>query len=58
LTAEFASDPLPTGTLFVVFFFLGYGGGVVFDWEWRYPDPDDPRLPVGWSDCFTRKLWP
>jgi len=46
------------GFVFLAFARLGIGGYVVFDWEWREEDSDDPGHPLRWQNDFTRRTWP
>jgi hypothetical protein len=50
--------PPKVGFVFLAFVTLGQMGYLVFDWEWREEDPDEPGHPVGWLDDFKERIWP
>ena len=50
-------SPPRYGYVFVAFVRPGVGGYVVFDWEWREEDPDNPGHPSGWVNDFARRTW-
>ena len=61
--AESDEDPgfagLPRyGVAFLAFVEVRDMGYVVFDWEWRDEDPDEPGLPRGWRNDFAAKVYP
>lgn len=45
------------GMVVLVFVRQCVGGFLVYDWEWREEDFNDPGHPTNWKD-FGRKLWP
>lgn len=49
--------PPHLGFVLVAFARTGVGGYVVFDWEWREEDPDNPGHPLGWEADFERATW-
>lgn len=53
-------EPVPSrfGHVLLVFVTLGPVGCVVFDWEWREEDPDEPGLPLNHENDFARRAWP
>jgi hypothetical protein len=55
---EIAAETIPRyGYVFLAFVYLGMMGYVVFDWEWREEDPDQPGHPVNWATDFARRAW-
>jgi hypothetical protein len=46
------------GVAFLVFVEMRDMGPVVFDWEWREEDPDEPGRPNGWENDFATKVYP
>jgi hypothetical protein len=54
---EESQSPPRYGYVFLVFVRVGVGGYVVFDWEWREEDPDEPGHPVSWETDFARRAW-
>jgi hypothetical protein len=46
------------GVAFLAFVEVRDMGYVVFDWEWREEDPDQPGNPLGWRDDFAAKVYP
>jgi len=32
-------------------------GFIVFDWEWREEDPEEPGHPLGWGVALARRTW-
>lgn len=56
-TPEFAGLPR-YGVAFLAFVEVRDMGYVVFDWEWRDEDPNDPGHPVGWRSDFDAKVYP
>jgi hypothetical protein len=46
------------GMAFLAFVEVRDMGFVVFDWEWRDEDPDEPGHPLGWRDDFAGKVYP
>ena len=54
-----ATDPIPPrfGFVFIVYARSGIGGYVVFDWEWREEDADNPGHAVHWESDFERRTW-
>jgi hypothetical protein len=54
-----AVDVLPRyGVAFLAFVEVRDMGYVVFDWEWRTEDPDEPGHPLGWIDDFAERVYP
>jgi hypothetical protein len=54
---EFARLPR-YGEAFLAFVEVRDMGYVVFDWEWRSEDPDEPGHPQGWQEDFAAKVYP
>ncbi len=54
-----AEPPIPPrpGYVFLVFVALGSFGYVVFDWEWREEDADEPGHPLNHAEDFARRIW-
>ena len=52
-----AQGPPRYGYAFVGYARPGTWGYIIFDWEWREEDPDEPGYPVGWEADFTRRSW-
>ena len=46
------------GVVFLAFVEARNMGYVVFDWEWRDEDPDEPGYPLRWRDDFAEKVYP
>jgi hypothetical protein len=46
------------GAVFLAFVEVRELGYVVFDWEWRDEDPDEPGHPLGWKQDFAEKVYP
>jgi hypothetical protein len=46
------------GVTFLAFVEVRDMGYMVFDWEWRDEDPDEPGHPLGWKDDFAAKVYP
>ena len=55
--AQFAGLPR-YGVAFLAFVLVRDMGYVVFDWEWREEDPDQPGHPLGWRTDFAAKVYP
>jgi hypothetical protein len=49
--------PAPSGQVFLVFMHTHTNYNVVFDWEWRQEDSQDPNHPDGWREDFGRRVW-
>jgi hypothetical protein len=54
--SEESSTPPRFGFVFVIFIVRRFGL-VVFDWEWRAEDFDNPGHPENWKNDFSRLLW-
>lgn len=52
-------NPVPPrlGFVFLVYVRTAVGGYVVFDWEWRPEDAENPGHPVGGMTDFARRTW-
>ncbi len=46
------------GAAFLAFVEVRDMGYVVFDWEWRNEDPEEPGNPLGWKDDFADRAAP
>jgi hypothetical protein len=46
------------GVVFLAFVEVAQMGYMVFDWEWRDEDPDQPGYPLGWKNDFAEKVYP
>jgi hypothetical protein len=44
--------------VFLAFVEVGMMGHVVFDWEWRDEDPDEPGIPLGSQRDFAERVYP
>jgi hypothetical protein len=54
---EFAGLPR-YGMAFLAFVEVRDMGYVVFDWEWRDEDPEEPGHPLGWKVDFAERVYP
>lgn len=49
--------PPTFGKVFLAFVRLVQGGYLIFDWEWREEDPDNPGFPKGHKQDFGSPTW-
>lgn len=54
---DYLAVPPVFGRVFLAFAQIGPMGYVVFGWEWREEDPDEPGHPEDWQADFGSRIW-